>query len=137
MAANLQHLLSKQPPSCPASPTLLLYNRTASKAEALAQVLGARSVASVSELHQCSIVCLMLADDTACSLVLGQLLAAGPLQGKVVINHSTTTPDFAKAAEQQVAAAGGIYLSVPVWGRCDAMTLFASRLSVHGVNQAW
>jgi 3-hydroxyisobutyrate dehydrogenase-like beta-hydroxyacid dehydrogenase len=119
MAANLQRLLSKQPPSCPrASDTLLLYNRTASKADALAQQLGARSVASVSELHACTIVCLMLADDTACSCVLEQLLAAGPLQGKVLINHSTTTPDFAKAAEQKVAAGGGVYLSVPVWGRC-------------------
>lgn len=122
MAANLQRLLSKQPPSCPrASTKLLLYNRTASKAEALAQELGARSIASVSELHACTIVCLMLADDSACSCVLEQLLAAGPLQdNKVVINHSTTTPDFAKAAQQKVAAAGGVYLSVPVWGRPDA-----------------
>lgn len=121
MAANLQQLLkSEKLPQGTASDTLVLYNRTASKAESVAKELGSKVAESVFDMaKQCSIICLMLADDTACGSVLQQLLSVGGqcLLNKVIINHSTNTPDFAKSAQQQVAAAGGIYLSVPVWGR--------------------
>jgi 3-hydroxyisobutyrate dehydrogenase len=121
MAANLQRLLQSEklsPES--ASGTLLLYNRTSSKAEALSKDQSSKVVQSPADMaQQCSIVCMMLADDVACGLIVDELLSAGGqcLQGKVVINHSTVTPDFAKTAEHKVAAAGGAYLSVPVWGR--------------------
>lgn len=121
MAANLQRLLqSDKLPKESASGTLLLFNRTASKAEALAKDLGSKLAQSPADMaQQCSIVCMMLADDVACGLIVDELLSAGGqcLQGKLVVNHSTVTPDFAKAAQHKVAAAGGTYLSVPVWGR--------------------
>lgn len=121
MAANLQRLLkSDKLPAGTASDTLLLYNRTASKADALARDLGSQVAQSVHDMgQQCSIICMMLADDTACDLILQQMLSTGSacLQGKVIINHSTNTPEFATSAQQQVAAAGGVYLAVPVWGR--------------------
>lgn len=101
-----------------ASDAVLLYNRTASKAKALAEALGSTSVDSAAALmQQCTIVCMMLADDSACSSIIQELIGAGSLQGKVIVNHSTNTPDFAKLALQQIQAAGGAYLSAPVWGR--------------------
>jgi 3-hydroxyisobutyrate dehydrogenase-like beta-hydroxyacid dehydrogenase len=121
MAANLQRFLrSDKVPMGTVSDTLLLYNRTASKADALAKDLGSQVAQSVADLgQQGSIIAMMLADDTACDLVLQQLLSTGGacLQGKVVINHSTNTPEFSTSAQEQVAAAGGVYLAVPVWGR--------------------
>lgn len=121
MAANLQRLLqSEKLPKQSASGTLLLYNRTISKAEALAKDLGSTVAQSPAQMaEQCSIICMMLADDVACGLVVDELLGAGGqcLQGKLVVNHSTVTPDFATATQHKVAAAGGTYLSVPVWGR--------------------
>jgi 3-hydroxyisobutyrate dehydrogenase-like beta-hydroxyacid dehydrogenase len=121
MAANLQRFLkSDKSPMGTVSDTLLLYNRTASKADALAKDLGSQVAQSVEDMgQQCSIISMMLADDTACDLILRQLLSTGGacLQGKVVINHSTNTPEFSTSAQEQVAAAGGVYLAVPVWGR--------------------
>lgn len=123
MAANLQRLLRAGTlPEGRAADTLLLYNRTASKADSLVtdKALSSRAVESPAAMaQQCSIICIMLADDAACASVLNQLTCAGGkcLPGKVIINHSTTTPDFAKQAAQQVQAAGGAYLAVPVWGR--------------------
>jgi 3-hydroxyisobutyrate dehydrogenase len=122
MAATLQRFLqSDNLPKGVASDTLLLHNRTASKAAALVQELGAgKSIPSPAELgQQATIICLMLADDTACRSTIQELTSAGGqcLAGKVVINHSTNTPEFSKAAAQQVVAVGGTYLAVPVWGR--------------------
>lgn len=136
MAANLARLVSEHNNKQRGQPaeTLLVYNRTASKAQPLTDRFGAnvRVVANPAELgEQCTIVCLMLADDTACQGLLDQLTGAEQqqqqqqdgqqqhkgLQGKVIINHSTNTPEFSMRAQHQVEAAGGVYLAVPVWGR--------------------
>lgn len=58
----------------------------------------------------------MLADDVACGSVLQQLCSSD-LKNKIIVNHSTNTPDFARAATAQVAAAGGVYITAAVWGR--------------------
>lgn len=63
MAATLQRFLqSDNLPKGAASDTLLLHNRTASKAAALVQELGAgKSIPSPAELgQQATIICLML-----------------------------------------------------------------------------
>eukprot|EP00879_Flechtneria_rotunda_P026787 GHRR01028612.1.p1 GENE.GHRR01028612.1~~GHRR01028612.1.p1 ORF type:complete len:234 (+),score=95.11 GHRR01028612.1:446-1147(+) len=61
---------------------------------------------------------MMLADDAACGQII-QELCKSELAGKLVINHSTSTVEFARAAERQVAGRGGIYLAANVWGRPD------------------
>lgn len=63
----------------------------------------------------------VLTDDVACESVLHQLHGCD-LQGKVLVNHSTTTPDFASAAVQQLLSRGCTYITAPVWGRWDAGT---------------
>jgi 3-hydroxyisobutyrate dehydrogenase-like beta-hydroxyacid dehydrogenase len=109
---------------------LHVYNRTTAKAEEFAAEHSCTVWNTVGELRDaCSIICMMLADDRACTSVLDQLCSSSaattpsssssskPLHGKVVVNHSTVTPDFTRAAAQQVASAGGTYLNVPVFGR--------------------
>ena len=98
---------------------LYVYNRTASKAEPLASNpdLRCQVTQSVSQLGStATIICLMLADDVACGSVLQELCTVG-LKDKLVINHSTNTPEYAKSAAEQVSKAGGTYISAPVWGR--------------------
>eukprot|EP00878_Enallax_costatus_P026159 GHUV01028044.1.p1 GENE.GHUV01028044.1~~GHUV01028044.1.p1 ORF type:complete len:218 (+),score=65.46 GHUV01028044.1:618-1271(+) len=109
---------------------LCVYNRTTSKSDAFASssYLPCKVMPSPAKLAaDCSIICMMLTDDKACGSTLQQLCSAG-LQGKLVINHSTNSPEFAKAAVGQVASAGGDYISAPVWGRPDAAA--AARLVV-------
>jgi 3-hydroxyisobutyrate dehydrogenase len=114
---------------------LHVYNRTTAKAEEFAAEHSCTVWNTIPEMRDaCSLLCMMLADDKACTSVLDQLCSASstssaaadsapssssskPLHGKVVVNHSTVTPDFTRAAAQQVAAAGGTYLNVPVFGR--------------------
>eukprot|EP00878_Enallax_costatus_P018781 GHUV01019793.1.p1 GENE.GHUV01019793.1~~GHUV01019793.1.p1 ORF type:complete len:281 (+),score=81.67 GHUV01019793.1:1215-2057(+) len=123
MAASVQRLLrSDKAPDTLGSKDLHVYNRTASKAEPLTSNPDLRSqlAPSLSDLgSKCSIICLMLADDVACGSVLQQLCSCG-LKNKIIVNHSTNTPDFARSATTQVTAAGGVYISAPVWGRPDA-----------------
>ena len=120
MAVNLQRLLrSDKLPGGVAQDTLLVYNRTSSKADALVKdaSLGSKLADSPSAMVQpCSIICVMLADDAACGAVIEEMAQAG-LKGKIIINHSTNTPDFTKRAASMVEAAGGAYLAAPVWGR--------------------
>jgi 3-hydroxyisobutyrate dehydrogenase-like beta-hydroxyacid dehydrogenase len=58
---------------------------------------------------------LLPADDVACDSMLQQLRQCD-LQGKVIINHSTNTPEFAMAAAAQMRGRGCDYLAAPVWG---------------------
>jgi hypothetical protein len=52
-----------------------------------------------------------------------QQLQQCDLQGKVIINHSTNTPEFAMAAVAQMRGKGCEYLAAPVWGRWDRTAL--------------
>jgi hypothetical protein len=66
--------------------------------------------------HLCFLRTLLPADDVACDSMLQQLQQCD-LQGKVIINHSTNTPEFAMAAAAQMRGRGCDYLAAPVWGR--------------------
>jgi 3-hydroxyisobutyrate dehydrogenase-like beta-hydroxyacid dehydrogenase len=104
--------------------SLLLYNRSPDKAAPLLadSSLGCSLAGSLADVAQCcSIICLMLIDDDACEAVLTQLLAApGGLQGKVVVNHSTSSPDWTRRAAARAEAQGASYVAAPVWGRCGS-----------------
>uniref|UniRef100_A0A383VVZ5 6-phosphogluconate dehydrogenase NADP-binding domain-containing protein n=1 Tax=Tetradesmus obliquus TaxID=3088 RepID=A0A383VVZ5_TETOB len=131
MAGNLARLLkSQQAPASLARKELFVYNRTASKAQPLTSHpdLSIQLAASPAEVAaSCSIMCLMLADDVACDSMLQQLQQCD-LQGKVIVNHSTNTPEFAMAAVAQLRGKGCEYIAAPVWGRPDAAA--AARLIV-------
>eukprot|EP00882_Tetradesmus_deserticola_P018429 GHRQ01019795.1.p1 GENE.GHRQ01019795.1~~GHRQ01019795.1.p1 ORF type:complete len:226 (+),score=86.97 GHRQ01019795.1:266-943(+) len=131
MAGNLARELKNQEATATlARKELYVYNRTTLKAQALTsnQDLNIQLAASPAELAAaCSIICLMLADDVACDSVLQQLQQCN-LRGKVIINHSTNTPEFAMAAVAKLRDAGCAYLAAPVWGRPDAAA--AGRLIV-------
>jgi 3-hydroxyisobutyrate dehydrogenase-like beta-hydroxyacid dehydrogenase len=98
---------------------LVLYNRTAARAEELAAEIGASVAASAAEAaRDCDILITMVADDAVltdiCSGPDGIL--AGVRPGSVTIQTSTVMPETVRRLERDFRAAGAGFLDAPVSG---------------------
>lgn len=101
--------------------TVTVYNRTASKAEALARQ-GARTARSVAEACSTEVVITMLADDAAVEeVVFGEegMLAALP-PGATHVSSSTIGVALSKHLTAAHSAANQDYVAAPVFGRPEA-----------------
>ena len=98
-----------------------VYNRTASKAEALVR-LGAKAQGSVAAVCAAEVVITMLADDDALeSIVFGKAgVLASLRKGAAHISSSTISVALSKRIAAAHAGAGQHYLAAPVFGRPDA-----------------
>ncbi len=106
-----------------------VYNRTASRAEAL-RADGATVAASVSEASRSEAVITMVADDAALEHFVfgdGGILASLP-PGGVHISLSTISVALSDRLAAEHAKSGQGYLAAPVFGRPDAAE--AARLAV-------
>ncbi|HIQ23750.1 MAG TPA: NAD(P)-dependent oxidoreductase [Pyrodictium delaneyi] len=98
---------------------LVLWNRTASKARALAEELGAEVAVSPREAADaCKFIHIVVSDDEASLEVLtGENgVATKLLSGKIVFNHTTVTPRHSIVADNIVSRASGVYVEAPVAG---------------------
>ena len=94
--------------------TVTVWNRTRSKAEALAS-LGARVADTPAEaVMGASRVHLFLHADSAVDIVLGDILAAVEAE-TVVIDHTTTSPERTADRAEMLDTAGIAFLHVPVF----------------------
>ena len=98
-----------------------VYNRTASKAEALVR-LGAQAQRSVEAVCAAEVVITMLADDDALEgIVFGKGgILASLKKGAAHISSSTISVALSKRLAAAHADAGQHYLAAPVFGRPDA-----------------
>jgi 3-hydroxyisobutyrate dehydrogenase-like beta-hydroxyacid dehydrogenase len=98
-----------------------VYNRTASKSEALVR-LGAKAQGSVAAVCAADIVITMLADDDALqSIVFGTAgVLASLRKGAAHISSSTISVALSKRLAAAHTDAGQHYLAAPVFGRPDA-----------------
>lgn len=97
---------------------LVVWNRTASRTAAL-RAAGAEVAAGPGEVFdRAGTVLLMLADDHAIDAVLdrGGPEFAARVAGRVVVHMGTTSPEYSRALEADVRAAGGSYVEAPVSG---------------------
>lgn len=97
---------------------LIVWNRSADKVEPL-RAAGAIVAASAGEVFdRARIVLLMLADETAVDEVLGRGTARfGPtVAGHTIVHMGTTSPEYSRALDAAIRAAGGHYLEAPVSG---------------------
>jgi len=102
---------------------LLLYNRTAAKAAALAGELGAVAAPTPHEAaRQADVVITMLADEAALLEVCegGDGVLSGLREGAVVADMGTTGPAGIARLAPRVAAAGGVLVDAPVSGSTAA-----------------
>lgn len=98
---------------------LVLYNRTADRAAALASELGARVASSAAEAASSADVAIsMLADGTAVESTWGggDGLVAGARQGSVLVDMSTVPPDTLRQFADAVRERGAGILDAPVSG---------------------
>ncbi len=97
---------------------LVVWNRTADRASALARAGAAVADDPASVFRRCSIVLVMLAGRPALDAVFGPLLGAvdAPLRGTVVVNLGTVSPAYSAELAAAVAEAGGDYVEAPVSG---------------------
>ncbi|MFF3563777.1 NAD(P)-dependent oxidoreductase [Streptomyces sp. NPDC002574] len=97
---------------------LAVWNRTAERGEPL-RAAGAHVAAGPDEVFaRCRVVVLMLADGPAIDAVLdrGGPAFASRVAGHVVVHMGTTSPEYSRALEADVRAAGGAYVEAPVSG---------------------
>ncbi|HEV2638831.1 MAG TPA: NAD(P)-dependent oxidoreductase [Actinocrinis sp.] len=97
---------------------LVVWNRSAAGAEAL-RAAGAEVAASPAEVFERTrTVFLMLAGGEAIDEVLGRGTAAfaGRVAGRTIVPMGTTSPEYSRALEAEVLAAGGGYVEAPVSG---------------------
>jgi len=102
-------------------------NRTAAKADALAQSLGVASAADATAFAACDVVALCVSMD-ADVLQNVDALAAVLRPGSVVVDHSTVSVDTARRAHGTLAARGIGFLDAPVSGGVEGARV--GRLSV-------
>lgn len=100
---------------------LIVWNRTAAKAEPLAE-RGARVAASLADVAEADVVITMLTNDAAVREVVfggdGLLARLGP--GNIHIGMSTIGVALAEELTQAHAALGQTYVGAPVFGRPEA-----------------
>ncbi|GAA2278306.1 2-hydroxy-3-oxopropionate reductase [Streptomyces ruber] len=97
---------------------LLVWNRTPARCEPL-RAAGAEVAAGPGEVFaRAGTVILMLADETAVDSVLGRGTPdfAERVTARTVVHMGTTSPEFSRALEADVRAAGGRYVEAPVSG---------------------
>ncbi|MFF8474009.1 NAD(P)-dependent oxidoreductase [Streptomyces sp. NPDC015414] len=97
---------------------LVVWNRTPRRAEPL-RAAGAEVGADAAEVFaRAEVVLLMLADEAAVDAVLGRGTPgfAARVAGHVVVHMGTTSPEYSRALETDVRAAGGRYVEAPVSG---------------------
>ncbi|WP_432171922.1 NAD(P)-dependent oxidoreductase [Streptomyces sp. 1222.5] len=97
---------------------LVVWNRTPERTEPL-RAAGARVADGVDEVFErADVVLLMLADEAAVDTVLGRGAPglAARVAGRTVVHMGTTSPEYSRALEADVRAAGGRYVEAPVSG---------------------
>ncbi|CAL9288261.1 NAD(P)-dependent oxidoreductase [Streptomyces sp. SudanB182_2057] len=97
---------------------LVVWNRTPHRAEPL-RAAGAEVAADAAEVFaRAGVVLLMLADEAAVDAVLGRGTPelAARVAGRTVVHMGTTAPEYSRALEADIRAAGGRYAEAPVSG---------------------
>lgn len=116
---------------------LIVYNRTASKAEPLV-AKGARRAERAGDVAEPGgIVVSMLADDAAVeALVIGEALADRLAPDGIHISMSTVSPALTRKLSAFHAARGSVMVAAPVFGRPDAAKARQLRICVSGPADA-
>jgi 3-hydroxyisobutyrate dehydrogenase-like beta-hydroxyacid dehydrogenase len=114
---------------------VVLWNRSAGAADALASELGGRAVARPADVAAAADVCIsMLADGDAVAAVFGgpDGLVAGARPGNVLVDSSTVPPSVILAQADAVRATGAGILDAPVSGSVALATTGKLTLMVGG-----
>lgn len=119
---------------------VVLYNRTRARADALAERIGARAVATPREaVADAAIVVTMLADEAALRGVHAgeDGVLAGLSPGAVAVDMGTTGPEGIARLAPRVADAGGVLVDAPVSGSTAAAASAGLTILVGAPDEAF
>ena len=94
--------------------TVLVYNRTAAKAQALVDKGANLCLSAAQAIQDADATVLVLPGAEAVRQVLLADLASGALQGKKLLNASTTTPEEIESLAKEVSLRGGSLAEVSI-----------------------
>ncbi|GKZ71676.1 hypothetical protein AnigIFM50267_007718 [Aspergillus niger] len=111
MASNLQkHLLAEgQPP-------LRFWNRTASKGDALNNLGGIQCASIAAVVRDSVIIFISTSNDEAAQAIIAQIISAGNLGGKVIVDTTTVHPNTSAAVSAELSQLNAFFVSAPVFG---------------------
>jgi 3-hydroxyisobutyrate dehydrogenase-like beta-hydroxyacid dehydrogenase len=97
---------------------LLIFNRTVSRAQEFAAAFANPSSVQVAEnvvaaVKPADIVFTSLGDDASVVAIYDEILAAGPVTGKLFIETSTILPETTNEIAEKVLAAGAEFVASP------------------------
>lgn len=97
---------------------LVVWNRSRAKCEGVAALGAVVAMDPEEVLLRCEVVIVMLVDGSALDDILARNGRAfhDRVRGRTLINMATTAPEYSKALEADVTAAGGRYVEAPVSG---------------------
>lgn len=96
---------------------LTVWNRTASRAQELAQYGAQVAQSAKAAIADSELVILMLANGEAIDSVLERGTSEfGQVAGRVVVHMGTTSPSYSQGLGEAIEAAGGRYVEAPVSG---------------------
>ncbi|MGX6443552.1 NAD(P)-dependent oxidoreductase [Neobacillus sp. K501] len=95
-----------------------VYNRSQDKTTALVEMGAVKLTTPKEVVEQSEIIFLMLSDSNAIRDVLTQVngVLSADLQGKIVVDMSTISPDDSLSFTKLISDSGGTYLDAPVSG---------------------
>lgn len=112
MAKNIHTYLKSQHGA-----SVLFYNRTASRGDAL-EALGGQRCGSIAELTgQSNIIFISASDDAAVETIIEQIIASGfEISGKTIVDTTTIHPNTTKAIDEKLVQHGVNFAAMPVFG---------------------
>ncbi|BCR87544.1 NAD(P)-dependent oxidoreductase [Aspergillus chevalieri] len=111
MAKNMQkHLADKgQSP-------LYFWNRTASKGEQLKRLGGVECESIAAVVNSSDIIFISTSDDAALKVIVDEILAAGNIDLKIIVDTTTVHPTTSQEVSEKVAQKNATFISAPVFG---------------------
>lgn len=112
MAKNIHTYLKSQ-----YGASILFYNRTASRGDAL-EALGGRRCGSIAELAgQSNVIFISASDDAAVEAIIEQIVSSSSeLSGKTIVDTTTIHPNTTKAISEKLQTLGVHFAATPVFG---------------------
>jgi len=114
--------------------SVTVWNRNPDRARPLAEE-GAHLAASLDEaVARAELLIVVLASASTTAEVVDRI---GSLDGRILVNFATGTPNQARALGEKVRAAGGVFLSGELSGRPTSIGTAAMHARVSGEEVAW
>ncbi len=97
---------------------VVVWNRTASRAEALVEAGASPAVSPADVARRCPVVMICVSDTPDVDAVLHgeDGLLAGVSDGSLIVDHSTISPEATVGFSEEVSALGGRWIDAPVSG---------------------